>query len=236
MRKQIYFTLIELLVVIAIIAILASMLLPALQKARQKAVTSNCLARIKQSMQIQVVYEGDFEGYMYVVDWENNINWNEYFTNNYSFDKVAGACPGEIKPGGEADGKDGFYGFGMFHPGDIANDVSKVLSKKYLHLGTKKLPAPSKNVSIGDSINYNSSKNKKEQYYYAKPEITGAQEKFHFRHADRANVGFFDGHAENADMYTVKDCFENYFKGIGSSNKKVVFYDNLLNSITIRWE
>jgi prepilin-type N-terminal cleavage/methylation domain-containing protein/prepilin-type processing-associated H-X9-DG protein len=42
------FTLVELLVVIAIIAILVALLLPALQKARQQAITAACLSNIKQ--------------------------------------------------------------------------------------------------------------------------------------------------------------------------------------------
>ena len=238
-RKHHNFTLIELLVVIAIIAILAAILLPALNSARQRGITASCISRLKQSIQVQSMYESDTEGYMYIMDSITNVNWNEYFEKNYSFDHVAGTCPGEILPGGASDGEDkkDYYGFGMFNPrmcGD--NPINHYVANAYLHCGVKKLVSPSQTIIIGDSINNSDKIENRKQYYFAWADNTGAKEKFHFRHSDHANFGFVDGHTESLDMNTAREYFQNFYTRENINNKKVVFYTNYLEPVTMRWE
>ena len=82
--KHTCFTLIELLVVIAIIAILAGMLLPALNSAREKGRSANCISNLKQMSLVNQQYATEF-GYFvphgtsnyphHIYNWGSNYSW-----------------------------------------------------------------------------------------------------------------------------------------------------------------
>jgi prepilin-type N-terminal cleavage/methylation domain-containing protein/prepilin-type processing-associated H-X9-DG protein len=77
------FTLIELLVVIGIIAILASLLLPALRKAREQAKKAQCQSNMRQMSMMVFNYANDWNGWTIPVTPKTGWLWTDYIAVNY---------------------------------------------------------------------------------------------------------------------------------------------------------
>ena len=87
-QKKSFFTLIELLVVICIIAILASLLLPALQNARESASTASCINNLGQIAKATSMYTNAYDDYYPTVTY-----WQ------YGISLASGVSPNDAKNG-----------------------------------------------------------------------------------------------------------------------------------------
>ena len=177
------FTLLDLLIVVAVIAILASLLLPALNKAMERVRMTSCVSNLRQIGVIWQVYQTESQGYFPpdgasspYMSWEEyfyaynthcSLIQGNYFKNNLRFTLYR--CPSSVKGLGS---KGYHYASNRF--------LAKARNEKNVRY-------PSKRMMIGE----------------AATETTGllSPEKVGYRHMFSGNFLFMDGHVLSLHTY-----------------------------------
>lgn len=193
------FTLIELLIVIAIIAILASMLLPALNRARDRARTAGCLGQVREVGTALILYADSGRGYYPPYNLAGNTG-NGLWWANLLADSGLVAVPawrdksyGCVRAGillcpamrGVA-----WYG-GIGPAGSVAKYGASVTFSR--------VRRPAETVVLGDTpslINAAGAESAELNLYAPNPpDYIYNNSRVIERHGGKADVGFADGHA-----------------------------------------
>ena len=221
------FTLVELLVVMAVIALLLSILIPALGAVRSQGKTAVCKSNLRQLMLANTGYAIENNGHFVLAAadiWTtNNQRWHGTRADNDSpFDWHKSPLVSYISGGGvkecpqkvnfrkgdpwDYDYEDGCGGYGY--------NMTYIGSRIWERNTDENCEKPTKNTEIassGQTVMFADCAMAQRkggsiyfiEYSFAEPPLNGwgyAWPSIHFRHRNRANVGWVDGHISSEKM------------------------------------
>lgn len=207
------FSLIELLVVVAILAVLASLLLPALSRSKETAASAKCLSNLRQMAIAAHFYVNDNSG-SYPIAYYQNVQNGVVHSYNWDLTTIAGN-PDKVIPGllWQEQGAEKIQQCPSFTGrANWLSDPHTGYNYNISYIGhgqNENIPEPAKAAAVRKSSatvlfgdgQYSAGANK----FMRAPWPNPGDESFNarwagtqgFRHRKRSNAAFCDGHAES---------------------------------------